>query len=52
MDWFGLRFAPNISADPATPVDPAKSWILEARPDAAAAQQQNFSAFMAHSNAK
>jgi hypothetical protein len=40
LDWFGLRF------------DPAKEWTLEVRPDATAAQQAHFAAFMAHSNAR
>ena len=41
LDWFGLRFAPSD--------DPAKAWTLEVRPDASPAQQQHFTAFMAHS---
>jgi predicted metalloprotease with PDZ domain len=49
LDWFGLRFAPN--ADPTMPTDPAKSWTLEVRPDATAAQKEHFAAFMAHSKA-
>lgn len=40
LDWFGLRF------------DPAKEWTLEVRPDATAAQQAHFAAFMAHSKAR
>lgn len=41
LDWFGLRFAPSD--------DPSKAWLLQVRPDATAAQQQHFAAFMAHS---
>jgi predicted metalloprotease with PDZ domain len=52
LDWFGLRFAPNPSVDPAKPADPAKSWTLEVKPDATAAQKEHFAAFMARSNAK
>jgi hypothetical protein len=40
LDWFGLR------------IDPAKEWTLEMRPDASAAQQARFAAFMAHSKAR
>ena len=43
LDWFGLRFIPNA--------DPAKTWTLEVRPDATAAQTAHFAAFMAHSKA-
>jgi len=44
LDWFGLRFAPSD--------DPAKSWALEVRPGATAAQKAHFDAFMAHSKAR
>ena len=40
LDWFGLRF------------DPAKEWTLEVRPDATAAQQAHFAAFLSHSQAR
>src|SRR6185436_8992840 len=41
LDWFGLRFAQTE--------DPARTWTLEVRPDAAAAQKTHFAAFMARS---
>jgi hypothetical protein len=40
LEWFGLRF------------DPVKEWTLEVRPDATAAQQAHFAAFMAHSKGR
>jgi predicted metalloprotease with PDZ domain len=43
LDWFGLRFKQG---------DPANAWTLEVRPDATAAQQAHFAAFLAHSKAK
>jgi len=48
LDWFGLRFAPNTDQ----PVDPAKSWTLEIRPDATPAQKKHFASFMAHSHVR
>jgi predicted metalloprotease with PDZ domain len=49
LDWFGLRFVPQ---DATAPLDPAKAWTLEVRPDATAAQKEHFAAFMARSRAK
>jgi predicted metalloprotease with PDZ domain len=46
LDWFGLEFAPVPPAEPGKPVDPAKTWVLEVRPDATAAQKAHFAAFM------
>ena len=43
LDWFGLRFAPGD--------DPAKAWMLEARPDATADQKSHLAALLAHSKA-
>jgi predicted metalloprotease with PDZ domain len=36
LEWFGLRFAPQSN-----PPDPAKTWLLEARPDATDAQKRH-----------
>lgn len=44
LDWFGLRFAPQSD-----PPDPAKAWMLEARPDATDAQMRHFQRLMAPS---
>jgi predicted metalloprotease with PDZ domain len=44
LDWFGLRFAPQSD-----PPDPAKAWMLEARPDATDAQMHHFQHLMAPS---
>ena len=41
LDWFGLRF---MTGD-----DPTKTWTLEVRPDAMAAQREHLAAFMAAS---
>ncbi len=45
LDWFGLRFMTDSG-------DPTKTWTLEVRPDATAAQKQHFAAFMARSNSR
>ena len=42
LDWFGLEFMSG---------DPGKTWTLQVRQDATAAQRQQFAAFMAHSKA-
>jgi predicted metalloprotease with PDZ domain len=36
LEWFGLRFAPQSN-----PPDPAKTWLLEVRPDATDAQKRH-----------
>ncbi len=47
LDWFGLRFAPQ-----ADPVDPAKIWTLEIRPDSTDAQKRHFSTLIAPSRGR
>ena len=42
LEWFGLRFAPQSD-----PPDPARTWMLEARPDATDAQKRRLQRLLA-----